>query len=200
MESEFTCIKKDAINRIARMKKIVKSTVKKSATVEIRIQPLFVTFMTVGSQEKLFCDTKGFGAYTMSLEYFLQLLKDAPGEKVNPQFKNDGMYLGGVFSRGVQYKIQSTHPENTVSLDLPLNYRDVDLLRLRGKFTIEELELTNDGSIIDDAEERLNTNINLALKVLCEYGVNKSDLVTLVEDRIPIRGEKLTPKEMKFLN
>ena len=200
MESEFTCLKTDAIDRISRMKKVAKSTLKKSATVEIRIQPLFVTFLAVGSQEKLFCDTKGVGAYTMSLEYFLQLLEDTAGDKVNPQFKNDGMYLGGVFSRGVRYKIQSTHPENTVTLDLPLNYRDVDLLRLRGKFTREELELTNDGCIIEDAEERLNTNIDTALKILNEYGVNKVDLIALVEDRIPNRGEKLDPKEMKFLN
>lgn len=200
MESEFICLKKDAVSRISRMKKLTKSTSKKSATIEIRVHPLYVTFHAVGFQEKLFCETKGVGAYTMSLEYFLQLLKDTQGEKIHPQFKDNGMYLGGLFSKGVGYKIQCTHPENAVTLDLPINYRDVDLLRLRGKVTDEELELTNDSTIIEAAEERLEKNIHEALKVLKEYGVTKEDLINLVEDRIPNRGEKLDPKKVKFLN
>jgi len=151
-----------------------------AATLEIRIQPQFVSFHISGGEIKLFCNTKGWGSFTLSLEYFFQVLTDYTGAVFSPTFKNGEMQAGGLFTKGLGFKIQNNHPENKVTLDLPLNYTDLDILKLRNQTSEKQLEIVNAKRLIEQAEKRLEINIELAYKTLKDYGVNKNEIIQLI--------------------
>lgn len=89
-----------------------------------------------------------------------------------------GGQLGVKYSLG--FKIQNNHPENKVTLDLPLNYTDLDILKLRNQTSEKQLEIVNAKRLIEQAEKRLEINIELAYKTLKDYGVNKNEIIQLI--------------------
>ena len=73
----FTCIRTELINKVNKLRtavgpKITKK-VRKEAIVEIRIQPQYITLTVPFAGEKLYCATKGYGIFSLSLEYLYQI-------------------------------------------------------------------------------------------------------------------------------
>lgn len=66
----FHCSKVEILEKIKQLRSLVRPKSKKSlmaATLEIRIQPQFVSFHISGGELKLFCNTKGWGSFTLSV-------------------------------------------------------------------------------------------------------------------------------------
>jgi hypothetical protein len=182
-EISFICPNIEIQAKIKHLRSFVKPKTlegRKRATLEIRIQPQYVTFHIPGAQEKLYCATKGWGSFTLSLEYFYQVLTDYTGDIFNPKFIDGEMHAGGLFTKGLGFKIQNTHPENDVTLDLPINYTHVDILKLRGKIKSKEIEIVNSEQLISKAEAKLESDINAAYKILTIYGVSLEEIEALV--------------------
>lgn len=73
------------------------------------------------------------------------------------------------------------------TIDLPLNYTDLDLIFLKtGKYTKEELAFNNLNLIIELAERNLEKNIEKAARMLKMYGINKTELELWVNERLDI--------------
>lgn len=186
-EISFHCSKVEILEKIKQLRSLVRPKSKKSlmaATLEIRIQPQFVSFHISGGELKLFCNTKGWGSFTLSLEYFFQVLTDYTGAVFSPTFKNGEMQAGGLFTKGLGFKIQNNHPENKVTLDLPLNYTDLDILKLRNQTSEKQLEIVNAKRLIEQAEERLELNIEIAYNALKIYGIEKDLFHLMVINKI----------------
>jgi len=73
------------------------------------------------------------------------------------------------------------------SIHLPMNYSDVDILRLLAKgYTQEELDFNRISPAIDKARKSLISNIKAAMKILQPYGVTQEDLKELVTRRLGV--------------
>lgn len=179
-EIGFNCPNVEIIDKIKRLRSLVKPRLRKSATLEIRIQPQHVTFHIPGGEVKLYCSTKGWGSYTLSLEYFYMILTDYTGTVFAPTFKDGEMQAGGLFTKWLGFKIQNTHPENKPTLELPLNCSDVEILKLRNKMKSDQINITNAEVLIKKAELKLEKDIATAHKALSIYGVNLEDIKGIV--------------------
>lgn len=186
-EITFACTKTELLKKLKRIRSFVQpksEKARKATTLEIRIQPSFVSFNIPGGSEKIDCTTKGWASFTLSLEYFYQILMDHNSVEFSPVFSNGEMRVGGLITTGIGFKIQGTHPENKATLDLPLNYSDIDILKLRRKTKDAHLEIVNAKTIIDAAELILTTKIEEAFTALKFYGVSRDELKQLVEQHI----------------
>ncbi len=185
-EISFSCFKVEILEKIKRLRANVLPRSKKAkmaATLEIRIQPQYVSLHITGGTEKLFCNTKGWGSFTLSLEYFYLILTDYSGTIFAPTFHDGEMQAGGLFTRGLGFKIQNAHPENKVTLDLPLNYTELDVLKLRNKPS-EQLTIVNADALVESAEQKLEYRIGKAFQELKCYGVTSQEIKELVEKHL----------------
>ena len=186
-EISFQCPNIEILDKIKRLRSLVRPKslkARKSATLEIRIQPQYVSFHIPGATEKLYCTTRGWGSFTLSLEYFYQVLSDYTGNIFSPIFKDGEMQAGGLFTKGLGYKIQNTHPENKATLDLPINFTTVDILKLRSKIRTKEIEIVNADRLIEKAEAKLDEDVKSVYYILKVYGVTEGDINNLVKKYI----------------
>jgi hypothetical protein len=181
MESvSFTCATKELRPLIAHLFKLVPSKMRRATSIEIRIQPQYVSFHTPGAERKLFCPTAGWGSFTLSLPYFNQLVQDHGKEVFHAEFKGDELNLGGLFTKGIFTPIQSTHPEMRPSLDLPVNFRDIELLRLHWQGRAFDKSILNADQMIEVAEKRMEANVQKAYEVLREYDIRKDEIIAWI--------------------
>ncbi len=186
-EVGFTCATRELVDKVSKLRSLQKGVKRKKATIEIRVQPQYVSFHTLGGTVKLLCPTKGWGSYTLSLEYFYMILTDYSGDVFSPKFIDEGMEVGGLFTRGLGCAIEATHPENQPTFNLPINYTDVDILALPRKYTLPELKLTNAQLLVVEAEACLEERIRLAHKHLEPYGITIDELTRYVWRKIEDR-------------
>lgn len=186
-EVGFTCATRELVDKVSKLRSLQKGVKRKKATIEIRVQPQYVSFHTLGATIKLLCSTKGWGSYTLSLEYFYMVLTDYSGDVFSPRFIDGGMEIGGLFTRGLGSTIQATHPENRPTVDLPINYTDVDILALQKKYSSPELSLTNSQVLVSEAESRLDERLRMAHKYLEPYSITLEELTRYVRGRIEDR-------------
>lgn len=107
-EIGFHCPKIEILDKIKGLRSLIRpksAKARRSATLEIRIQPQYVTFHMPGGSVRLYCSTKGWGSYTLSLEYFYQILTDYTGAVFSPKFIDGEMQAGGLFTKGLGFKI-----------------------------------------------------------------------------------------------
>lgn len=65
-----------------------------------------------------------------------------------------------------------------------MNYSDVDILKLRSKIKSDQSEIANAEILIENAEKKLQSNIESAYKVLKIYGVGIDEIGELVNKHI----------------
>ncbi|PCH67000.1 MAG: hypothetical protein COC01_06780 [Bacteroidetes bacterium] len=71
------------------------------------------------------------------------------------------------------------------SIQIPINYKDIDLLRLRHEgYTEEELEFNKITELIDTAEQSLKRKMAAAVSNLKEYGVKYEEIEGLVKSKL----------------
>ncbi len=126
--------------------------------------------------------TSGTCKATIRYFYFLQMIEDSAHKTIEIEIRQ-----GEININGVRKNISTTFFENDSilrTINLPANYRVVDLLRLPSEgFTIEELRFNLLALPLIKAEKKLKDNIEIAYSKLFEYGVTEGDIIELVEKR-----------------
>jgi len=80
--------------------------------------------------------------------------------------------------------IKVLHPENQLRIELPMNYTDIDLLRIERQYSYEELGRMNLLSNIDKAKDRAHKSIDDAMSYLAPYGIRREDVENLLRSSI----------------
>ena len=128
------------------------------------------------------CSTSGTCKATVRYNYFFRLIEDSPNEVITIIVTEGEMKVGGVCKQ-----VNTTFFEDDSilrTINLPVNYKDIDLLRMPQEgFTIEELRFNLLALPLIKAEKKLQANIDFAYTKLLEYGVTKEDIIELVEKR-----------------
>lgn len=181
----FSTDKKGLLDTLKNLKAVLKGPVKKylSVVCEITIINNKVIFAIPGCQFELECDTEGTAKAAISFLYFHEIVKAHSKKKIKFEFTE-----GYIRTDSTKFKADTWFfPNDKIlrTLDIPVNYKDLDLLRLRHQnYTEEELQFNKIIKKIDDAEERLKTNLIEASLILGNYGISFEEIRNLVNSKI----------------
>jgi hypothetical protein len=156
-----------------RSKKII------SATCEITIIDNHVKLYRPGVTIELDCATEKTAKITISLRYFIDIIKSKKEPVLKLIATDDTLQIGTL---KVPVKTSFFDDDSILrTTDLPVNYNDTDLLLLRtGRYTKEELEFNGLTQKIRESEIRLEDHIRKAFDLLKPYKVRYKDLESLV--------------------
>jgi len=150
--------------------------------IELTVTNGLLTLAVPGSIVSKQCTTVGTCKATLRYNYFFQLIEDCTHKLISIEIKE-----GEININGVRKIVNTTFFENDSilrTINLPVNYRDIDLLRMPHEgFTIEELRFNLLALPLMKAEKKLKDNIEMAYSKLFEYGVTEEDIIELVEKR-----------------
>lgn len=154
-----------------------------SVTCEITITDGKATFAVPGAVFSLDCITKGTCKATIPFLQFSLIVKDVQTIETEITITE-----GSIKIQRVTINAQTTFFKTDSilrTIQLPINYTDADLLRLRKQgYTQEELEFNNLAKQIDIAHSNLDSNLLLAAKILKQYDVPYEALEKLAKEKL----------------
>jgi hypothetical protein len=157
---------------------------KERATVilEINIKPEEITLSIIGASYKIKTET---GIYTKILFPFVYLdtiVND--WEKMIFVLKIDDGFIQHGGSVLESTAIRVIHPENQKKMDLPMNYSNLDILRLEFRYSLDEIRRMNLLEKLDKAKEELYKSVKSATAELSAYNVKYDDIEKIVREKI----------------
>lgn len=180
----FVVLKADLLRILTQLNKLVKSAKKQQTTLEITLTKDNITFNIPGAQLNLMAHTKGSAKLSMRLAYILDIAQTLRDEVVIADIKENQLIISNK-----TFTVLTTFFENDEilrSIDLPLNYKDIDLAKLSvsDKYTKNELDFNN---LLSDAE-RVNVEITEDTKkvysILSKYGFSYNDVVAFIKTKL----------------
>ena len=150
--------------------------------VELTVTNEVLTLAVPGSIVSKKCTTTGTCKASMRYSYFFQMIEDSANKIIKIEIRE-----GEIDIDGARKQVNTTFFEDDSilrTINLPINYKDLDLLRLPQEgFTIEEIRFNLLALPLIRAEKKLKSNIGIAYSKLFEYGVTEEDIIELVEKR-----------------
>lgn len=70
------------------------------------------------------------------------------------------------------------------SINLPINYSTADILRLRDKYTAEEIAFNKLDGLINSTLAEINKDVKIAAGTLLKYGITKEEITKMVTEKI----------------
>ncbi len=180
----FVVLKADLLRILTQLNKLVKSAKKQQTTLEITITKDNITFNIPGAQLNLMAHTKGSAKLSMRLAYLLDIVQTLRDEVVIADIKENQLIISNKI-----FTVLTTFFENDEilrSIDLPLNYNDVDLAKLlvSDKYTKNELDFNN---LLSDAERvtiEISEDTKKVYSILSKYGFSYNDVVAFIKTKL----------------
>ena len=152
------------------------------AMIELTIRPDRLTMSTIGASYHFDCTADRFAKVILPAVVMAQIIKASKSETFKIECRQGEItFERAILSSGA---IVLVHLENHSTIDLPMNYTAVDLLRLRKLHDAEELERMHVLDEVLTAEEDLADDISEAHILLGQYGVSEDDVRQLVHGQI----------------
>lgn len=145
---------------------------------EIRIKPDEMLLSGIGVQYRVACSADKYGTVVLPFFILLDLAKSHRSKELFMAFNAGSIQFGEVRLRHTAIKL--VHPEDQREVDLPMNHRDEELIRLGRQLSDDELERRNLLEAVRAAEERLERALGEAAAILAPYGVTPGDVRSLV--------------------
>jgi hypothetical protein len=183
MQIKISCNKKDLLNALKHFNPVLPGgKLKRFVMLEINVKINVIELNTIGATFSIPSKTESVAKVTIPLSHFFRIVKDSSNKIFNATFENGKMNFGpGELNAPA---IQITHPENISKIILPINYNERDLIRLRIRYTDEEL-LFND--LLDKVQTAIGSKearIKSAIRQLQPLGVTSKRLTDFVEEII----------------
>ena len=176
---------KDLVKTLKHLKVAVKGRSKKARNTicEITVTDGKISCAVPGSIFNLQCKTKGVAKITIPFLYFFDIIKNNNEAMTIMKIMDGEVNIGPLtFSANTSF-IEDDKILRTI--DLPMNYNDMYLLRLPYEgYTKEELDFNKITPMIEDAKTRLFDDIKRAHSILFAYGISFEDLNTFVVQSI----------------
>ena len=131
-------------------------------------------------------ETKGTAKASFELETFRDVIKTFSQKELIIELKQ-----GHVVVNNFSFNANTSFFEDDKilrSFVLPINYSEMDLISISAsnKYTTEELHFNKLFVLVNQAERRLNNNINSAVRSLGHYGITKKDIEEFLNERIQL--------------
>jgi len=149
---------------------------------EITIKTNEVIFVSIGATKVLYCNSTGPVKVSIPFLYFYDIVKNIKSYNTQISIGEGLMTLGNLT---VKVSTCFFNDDSILrSIDLPINYAIVDIIRLSDHYTPEEIEFNKLDVMIKRAYAEIEKDINLTYRKLMKYGVSIDDLRKIVHQRI----------------
>jgi len=186
LSTTFKAKRKDLLATLKRMKSGLRGDNKKAlrTSCEITVTDGKVNFVVPGAEFFLLCATQGGAARaTLPYLYFADIVQNLKGKEAEFKITEDEINVGILTFRAATCFFEDDKILRTIQL--PLNYTDADVLRLRnGQYTQEELDFNNMFPKIEKAEKNLEHNLYWTYRKIHIYGVQYEELEELVKKKL----------------
>jgi len=182
--ASFRVLKNELLNVLKQLQKVEKSAKKKLSTLEVTIIDGFLQFTIPGVQLSINAATRGSAKFTVRLWYFADIIKAEKDSTLHFDLSENQLKLR-IFS----FPVLTTFFENDRilrSINLPLNYTDMDLTKLflSGKYTDEEILFNNLDKDAADAMRKTKADIGKIITLMKKYGFNKKEVEELILNKL----------------
>ena len=172
-----------ALNQIKRIK-VKQSKKKQNFIMHLMIKQNTLELDATGMAFDIPCKCDRIMTLLVPFQPFFVLIKDLDEEWIKIEFDNNYINLGNRRIENPFIKVE--HPENLRRIKLPINYNITELLSLRDRYSIEELEKNNIYEDLLQAEEKLNEDINQAVDFLKKYGITHKELSNIIDRKVQL--------------
>lgn len=178
--ASFRILKNELLKVLKQMQRIEKSAKKKLSTLEVTIIDNYLQLAIPGIQLNINAATKGSAKFSVRLWYFADIIKTEQDSTLHFELTENHLAL-----RLLSFPVMTTFFETDRilrSINLPLNYTDMDLakLLLSGKYTDEEVSFNNLDAEAADAMRRVKANISKIVLLMKKYGFKKSEVEEMI--------------------
>ena len=182
--ASFRVLKNELLNVLKQMQRVEKSAKKKLSTLEVTIIDNYLQLAIPGIQLNINAATKGSAKFTVRLWYFADIIKAEQDNTLHIELTENRLGL-----RALSFPVMTTFFETDRilrSINLPLNYTDLDLAKLflSGKYTDEEILFNNLDKEAGDAMRKAKTDIGKIVLLMKKYGFNKKEVEELILNKL----------------
>lgn len=182
--ASFRVLKNELLNVLKQMKRVEKSAKKKLSTLEVTIIDNYLQLAIPGIQLSINAGTKGCAKFTVRLWYLADIIKAEQDNTLHFDLTENRLSL-----RTLSFPVMTTFFETDSilrSINLPLNYTDMDLakLLLSGKYTEQEVSFNNLDSTAADAMRKVKSDIGKIVLLMKKYGFKKNEVEDIILNRL----------------
>jgi len=183
VRAALTCNTKDLTEVIRFLKATMKKTwLEERPYCEITIKTNQVEFVVDGARKTLLCEANGPARVSISFAYFLHLINDRPKIKTKISVGNEFMMVNDTTVCVETWFFQDDSILR--SIDLPVNYRIADLLKLSTRYTDREIEFNKLSDEYHAAFKTLANETKLITGKLKKYGFSKDEVEKFIYDKL----------------
>ncbi|MBL0056263.1 MAG: hypothetical protein IPP31_08710 [Chitinophagaceae bacterium] len=169
------------------MQRVEKSAKKKLSTLEVTLIDGYLQMAIPGIQLNINAATKGSAKFTVRLWYFADIIKAEQDNTLHFELTENRLGL-----RTLSFPVMTTFFENDSilrSINLPLNYTDMDLakLLLSGKYTDEEIIFNNLDNEATNTMRKVKADISKIVLLMKKYGFKKNEVEDLIFNKLKER-------------
>lgn len=186
MEStaSFRVIKSELLNALKQIQRVEKSTKKKLSTLEVTLIDGLLQMAIPGIQLNVIAATKGSAKFTIRLWYFTDIIKSERDNTLHFELTENRLSV-----RTLSFPVLTTFFETDRilrSINLPLNYTDMDLakLLLSGKYTDEEIVFNNLNKEALNAMRRVKADISKIISMMKAYGFKQKEVEEIILNKL----------------
>jgi hypothetical protein len=185
MELSFTVANKELKSALAHLEKLNASVNKRKGTVlELTLTDGCLALTIPGVTLNVIAYTKGGAKFVLKLWYFADIVKSYTEDELSFVLTEDSLKI-----KNTIITVHSTFfKDDSIlrSIDLPLNYTHVDLLRLdrSDKYTPQEIKFNHLNEKIASARVHLKVDIDDLYDRLRRYGFTKAEISDLLNSKI----------------
>lgn len=183
VKANFSCNTKDLRGVIRFLKSTMKKTwMEERPYCEITIKTGEVQFVVPGARKSLFCDATGPARVSISFVYFLHLINDRPKMKMKISV-GDGFMI---INETTVYVETWFFQDDSIlrSIELPVNYRVADLIKLSLHYTEKEIEFNKLSNEYHAALKTLANETKLISGKLKKYGFSKEEVEKFIHNKL----------------
>ena len=182
--ASFRVLKNELLNVLKQMQRVEKSAKKKLSTLEVTIIDKYLQLAIPGIQLNINAATKGSAKFTVRLWYFADIIKAEQDNTLHFELTENRLGL-----RTLSFPVMTTFFETDSilrSINLPLNYTDMDLakLLLSGKYTDDEMSFNNLDDTAANAMRKVKADIGKIVLLMKKYGFKKNEVEDIILSRL----------------
>lgn len=176
----FRVLKNELLDVLKKMKVVEKSAKKKFSTLEATIVDNCLQLAIPGIQLNINAATKGSAKFTIRLWYFYDIIKTEQDNTLHFDLTENRLSL-----RTLSFPVMTTFFETDSilrSINLPLNYTDMDVVKLllSEKYTEQEILFNNLDSTATDAIRKVKLDIDKIISMMKKYGFQKDEVEDII--------------------
>ena len=150
--------------------------------IEIDIKPDKVILSVIGASYHIDVHTGIFAKIFMPVLLLIRAVEVTKSIKFVMECENGKTRFGGTEISSPDIEI--SHSENQPKINLSINYKVIELLQLRYKYSVTELKRMGLLEKLLNAEEKMIEELERAAEMLKQYGIRFDELRDLAEDKI----------------